>query len=69
MFSEVPGETGRMIERRADITTPDGVMTTFVYHPEHDGPIPVVLYLMDAPSIRPCPQGHGDPASPRPATT
>ncbi|MGH9085968.1 MAG: dienelactone hydrolase family protein, partial [Acidimicrobiales bacterium] len=30
----------------------DGDMTTFVYHPTHDGPHPVVLYLMDAPSIR-----------------
>ena len=28
-------------------------MTTFVYHPEHDGPHPVVFYLMDAPGIRP----------------
>ena len=28
-------------------------MTTFVVRPEHDGPHPVVLYLMDAPSIRP----------------
>jgi carboxymethylenebutenolidase len=41
-----------MIERQVDITTPDGDMTTFVYHPTHDGPHPVVLYLMDAPSIR-----------------
>lgn len=42
-----------MIERQVDITTPDGDMTTFVFHPEHGGPHPVVLYLMDAPSIRP----------------
>ena len=28
-------------------------MPTFIFHPEHDGPHPVVLYLMDAPSIRP----------------
>jgi len=28
-------------------------MKTWIYHPEHDGPHPVVLYLMDAPSIRP----------------
>lgn len=42
-----------MINRELDITTPDGRMKTFVYHPEHDGPHPVVLYLMDAPSIRP----------------
>ncbi|MCP3938594.1 MAG: dienelactone hydrolase family protein [Actinomycetia bacterium] len=42
-----------MIESEIEVTTPDGEMKTFVYHPEHDGPHPVVLYLMDAPSIRP----------------
>lgn len=42
-----------MIERELDVTTPEGEMTTFIYHPEHDGPHPVVLFLMDAPSIRP----------------
>jgi carboxymethylenebutenolidase len=42
-----------MIERELDITTPEGEMKTFIYHPTHDGPHPVVLYLMDAPSIRP----------------
>lgn len=42
-----------MIEREIDLTTPDGTMRTFVYHPTHGGPHPVVLYLMDAPSIRP----------------
>ena len=42
-----------MIERELDVTTPEGEMKTFIYHPEHDGPHPVVLYLMDAPSIRP----------------
>jgi len=42
-----------MIERQIEVTTPDGEMTTFIFHPEHDGPHPVVLYLMDAPSVRP----------------
>lgn len=42
-----------MIERQVEVTTPEGDMPTFVFHPEHDGPHPVVLYLMDAPSIRP----------------
>jgi carboxymethylenebutenolidase len=42
-----------MIERQIDVTTPDGAMTTFIFHPEHGGPHPLVLYLMDAPSIRP----------------
>ena len=42
-----------MIERQIEVTTPEGEMTTFIFHPEHGGPHPVVLYLMDAPSIRP----------------
>ena len=42
-----------MIERRVEVQTDDGTMTTFVVHPEEGGPHPVVLYLMDAPSIRP----------------
>lgn len=42
-----------MIEKEVTITTPDGEMPTWIYHPSHDGPSPVVLYLMDAPSIRP----------------
>jgi carboxymethylenebutenolidase len=42
-----------VIERQIDVPTPDGTMPTFVFHPEQDGPHPVVLYLMDAPGIRP----------------
>lgn len=42
-----------MIERRAELQTDDGVMTTFIVHPEEGGPHPIVLLLMDAPSIRP----------------
>lgn len=42
-----------MIERQVDITTPDGQMPTFVHHPTHGGPHPVVLYFMDAPGMRP----------------
>ncbi len=42
-----------MIEREVEVTTPEGTMPTFLFHPEHDGPSPVVLYLMDAPSVRP----------------
>ncbi|MEM7326196.1 MAG: dienelactone hydrolase family protein [Actinomycetota bacterium] len=42
-----------MIDRQVTITTAEGEMQTWIYHPEHDGPSPVVLYLMDAPSIRP----------------
>ena len=42
-----------MIETQVELTTAEGQMPTWIYHPEHDGPHPVVLYLMDAPSIRP----------------
>jgi carboxymethylenebutenolidase len=42
-----------MIEQERTVTTADGDMPTFVFHPTHGGPHPVVLYLMDAPSIRP----------------
>jgi len=42
-----------MIERELDVATVEGEMKTFIFHPEDDGPHPVVLYLMDAPSIRP----------------
>src|SRR6476619_5388797 len=42
-----------MVEREEMVTTADGEMLTFIFHPEHGGPFPVVLYLMDAPSIRP----------------
>jgi carboxymethylenebutenolidase len=42
-----------VIERRVDLTTTDGTMPTFLFHPEHDGSHPVVLYLMDGPGIRP----------------
>ena len=41
-----------MIERYADIPTPDGTMRTFLCHPERDGPHPVILLLMDAPGVR-----------------
>src|SRR3954447_22053738 len=42
-----------MIEEEIDVGTADGSMKTFIYHPAHEGPHPIVLYLMDAPSIRP----------------
>ena len=41
-----------MIERQLDIQTPDGATTTFIVHPERDGPHPVILFFMDAPAIR-----------------
>lgn len=42
-----------MIEREVTIDTGEGQMPTFLFCPETEGPYPVVLYLMDAPSIRP----------------
>jgi len=33
-----------VIERELDLSTPDGEMKTFIFHPEVDGPHPVVLY-------------------------
>jgi carboxymethylenebutenolidase len=41
-----------MIDRHLDITTRDGVMNTFVTHPEEGGPFPVVFFYMDAPGKR-----------------
>lgn len=41
-----------MIDRDVDIQTKDGVMNTFITHPEEGGPHPVVLFLMDAPGKR-----------------
>lgn len=42
-----------MIEREITVTTPEGELPTFLFHPDDGGPHPVVLYLMDAPGIRP----------------
>ena len=41
-----------MIERQLDLATEDGATTTFIVHPERDGPHPVILFYMDAPAIR-----------------
>jgi carboxymethylenebutenolidase len=41
-----------MIEHQIDITTPDGVCSTFIVHPDRGGPFPVIVFLMDAPAIR-----------------
>ncbi|MDA1075665.1 MAG: dienelactone hydrolase family protein [Proteobacteria bacterium] len=41
-----------MIDREVDIKTADGVMNTFITHPEEHGPHPVVMFLMDAPGKR-----------------
>lgn len=41
-----------MIDRDIDIQTPDGLMNTFVTHPEEGGPHPAVMFYMDAPGKR-----------------
>jgi carboxymethylenebutenolidase len=41
-----------MIEQTVEIATKHGVATTFIVHPEREGPHPVVLFFMDAPAIR-----------------
>ena len=41
-----------MIEHHIDIKTPDGLMNTFVVHPEENGPFPVIFFYMDAPGKR-----------------
>ena len=41
-----------MIDLDIDIRTKDGVMNTFITHPEENGPHPVVIFLMDAPGKR-----------------
>src|SRR5260221_534013 len=41
-----------MIDQQIDIPTKDGHATTFISHPERDGPHPVILFYMDAPGIR-----------------
>ncbi|MDP3852911.1 dienelactone hydrolase family protein [Phenylobacterium sp.] len=41
-----------MIEQTVEVPTKDGATTTFIVHPERDGPHPVILFFMDAPAIR-----------------
>ena len=41
-----------MIERQLDIATKDGASSTFIVHPDRNGPFPVIVFLMDAPAIR-----------------
>jgi carboxymethylenebutenolidase len=41
-----------MIDQQIEIPTKDGHTTTFITHPERDGPHPVIIFYMDAPAIR-----------------
>ena len=41
-----------MIDQQIEIPTEDGRVSTFITHPERNGPHPVILFYMDAPGIR-----------------
>ena len=41
-----------MIEHKLDLDTRDGASSTFIVHPDRNGPFPVIVFLMDAPAIR-----------------
>ncbi|HET9410450.1 MAG TPA: dienelactone hydrolase family protein, partial [Candidatus Dormibacteraeota bacterium] len=41
-----------MVEREIPVHTADGVMTTFVVHPDGDGPFPVAVVYMDGVGYR-----------------
>ncbi len=41
-----------MKEQHIDIATSDGAMQTFITVPDEGGPLPIVLFLMDAPGKR-----------------
>ena len=41
-----------MLDTEIDIVTNDGIMNTFISHPEEGGPYPIILFLMDAPGYR-----------------
>jgi carboxymethylenebutenolidase len=41
-----------MIEQVVELPTAAGAMTTFITHPEREGPHPVVIIFMDAPGVR-----------------
>jgi dienelactone hydrolase len=40
-----------MIDQQIEIPTKDGHTTTFISHPERNGPHPVILFYMDAPGF------------------
>src|ERR1700731_844208 len=44
-------KSNAMIEQQIEIPTKDGRVTTFIPHPERDGPHPVIIFYMDAPAI------------------
>jgi carboxymethylenebutenolidase len=45
-------ETDQMQEAVVDIQTRDGVMNTYTFRPDGDGPFPVVIHYMDSVGVR-----------------
>ncbi len=41
-----------MIERTLGVTTPDGLIETFITHPQQDGPFPAIILYMDVWGLR-----------------
>ena len=41
-----------MIEQTVEVPAPAGQMTTFIVHPEREGPHPAAILFMDAPGVR-----------------
>ena len=41
-----------MQEKVVDLKTKDGVMNTYVFHPDRPGPFPVVIFYMDSVGVR-----------------
>ena len=41
-----------MVERRVEVQTEAGKMATFLAHPDHGGPYPIIIFFMDAAGIR-----------------
>lgn len=41
-----------MQEKVVDIKTKDGLMNTYVFHPERPGPFPVIIFYMDSGAVR-----------------
>lgn len=41
-----------MQERTVDIQTEDGAMNSYIFHPDRNGPFPVVIFYMDSVGVR-----------------
>jgi carboxymethylenebutenolidase len=45
-------QESRVQEKVVDITTKDGVMNTYIFHPDRPGPFPVIIFYMDSVGVR-----------------